>query len=185
MGGKAVHDSEGGIIAAAYAQRVGTQLPNGPDRDALLKGRTGFVEFKRDGVPMVASYAPFGIGGWGAVIEQHASEFFGPIRDGGRRVNVALLTLLGVAAIGLALLNQRRLAALQRVSDQAFHDSLTGLPNRTLFQQRVNAALSRMNRQGGRVALLFLDLDRFKAVNDSAGHDHGDHVLQAVATRLL
>src|SRR5260221_13155529 len=125
MGGKAVHDSEGGIIAAAYAQRVGTQLPNGPDRDALLKGRSGFIEFKRDGVPMVASYAPFGIGGWGAVIEQHASEFFGPIRDGGRPGKGGLLTLLGWAAIRLAPLNQRRVPPLPRGRDQASHDPRT------------------------------------------------------------
>ena len=67
----------------------------------------------------------------------------------------------------------------------AEHDSLTGLPNRLLFNDRVGQAISLARRHGGQAAVLFLDLDGFKQVNDSLGHTVGDKLLQSVAKRLL
>lgn len=66
----------------------------------------------------------------------------------------------------------------------AYHDSLTHLPNRALFLDRLNQAINQGERSKRQVALLFIDLDRFKEINDSFGHDRGDDVLLACANRL-
>jgi diguanylate cyclase len=68
---------------------------------------------------------------------------------------------------------------------RAFHDSLTGLPNRTALLDRLATALARSARNGEPVTVAFLDLDGFKGVNDTLGHDAGDRLLVAVAERLL
>jgi diguanylate cyclase (GGDEF)-like protein/PAS domain S-box-containing protein len=77
-----------------------------------------------------------------------------------------------------------RKALEERLEYQAFHDSLTDLPNRTLFLDRLEHALARASREGGSVAVLLVDLDDFKAINDSLGHDAGNAVLVEVAERL-
>ncbi len=117
-------------------------------------------------------------------------------------MDVSLSLVLAVCCAVLAaavaqLLRERRTVAaclatareehereLQRLQSLALHDALTGLPNRTLLQDRLRHALSSQSRRGGRVGVLFLDLDGFKAVNDTYGHGTGDEVLAVVASRL-
>jgi diguanylate cyclase (GGDEF)-like protein/PAS domain S-box-containing protein len=77
-----------------------------------------------------------------------------------------------------------RLAAEQQVTYLAYHDTLTGLPNRTLLQEHLKLALERARRTDAAVALLQVDLDNFKLVNDSLGHRAGDELIRALAERL-
>jgi diguanylate cyclase (GGDEF)-like protein/PAS domain S-box-containing protein len=80
-------------------------------------------------------------------------------------------------------ISERKQAELE-LSHAALHDTLTGLPNRALFLDRLGLALRRTERRSGSVAVLFCDLDRFKIVNDSLGHDAGDRMLVDVAQRI-
>jgi diguanylate cyclase (GGDEF)-like protein len=99
------------------------------------------------------------------------------------RVEARTIELARANAGLQAEIGERRLAD-QRVVHMAHHDALTGLPNRTLLADRVGQAIARAHRRGGKLAVLFLDLDRFKNVNDSLGHAIGDLLLTAVATRI-
>ncbi|HEY7949159.1 MAG TPA: EAL domain-containing protein, partial [Acidimicrobiales bacterium] len=76
-------------------------------------------------------------------------------------------------------------AATETLAFQAMHDSLTSLPNRALFLDRLAVELAHSARSGSDLAVMFLDLDRFKVVNDGMGHQAGDELLKAVAKRLL
>ena len=89
--------------------------------------------------------------------------------------------------IGVASLVQdvtERLNTERTIHYMAHHDTLTGLPNRRLMQDRLNQAILQARRQQKHVALLFLDLDRFKLVNDTLGHETGDYVLRDIAKKL-
>lgn len=89
----------------------------------------------------------------------------------------------------LDLLNSNAALSASRVREQAsrhsaLHDTVTGLPNLALFNDRLNHALEQARRHTWRLAVMFIDLDKFKAINDTHGHDAGDQVLQLVAQRL-
>jgi diguanylate cyclase (GGDEF)-like protein len=110
-----------------------------------------------------------------------------PGTDGATRD--ALVFFFAILAIGLIIFTSRRLRDTVRQSEQAaahraLYDPLTGLPNRILLHERLTDALVDARQHDGRVAVLFLDLDRFKSVNDNYGHACGDLLLTAVADRL-
>jgi diguanylate cyclase (GGDEF)-like protein/hemerythrin-like metal-binding protein/PAS domain S-box-containing protein len=116
-----------------------------------------------------------------------------PIRNGGGERKYLLLDL-SVAEGSRGTLDHvlvsfiditARKQAESRINFLAYHDRLTGLPNRALFFDRLSQAMSQARRQKKHVALLFLDLDGFKPINDLHGHEAGDAVLKMVAQRLL
>ena len=81
-------------------------------------------------------------------------------------------------------LEMERLQSQEKIAHQAFHDDLTGLPNRRLLADRVAQALSRARRYNWHLAVLLVDVDNFKAINDTMGHDAGDSILCQLANRL-
>jgi diguanylate cyclase (GGDEF)-like protein len=101
---------------------------------------------------------------------------------------ILLSLLLGILTFVLATGRSRALAMVHERTDQlqhqALHDSLTGLPNRALILDRIDQMLSRARRDNVAIAVLFLDLDNFKDINDTLGHAAGDQLLVKVAARL-
>ncbi len=87
--------------------------------------------------------------------------------------------------IGMFIDITERYEAEQRILEMATYDMLTGLPNRALLKDRIEQALEHGNRNRKHVAVLFIDLDNFKVINDSLGHDVGDKLLQEVAARIV
>jgi diguanylate cyclase (GGDEF)-like protein/PAS domain S-box-containing protein len=98
-----------------------------------------------------------------------------PIRDRDRAVIGGVLVFHNVS-------DKRNL--IKELEHQAHHDALTGLPNRLLFNEHLAQALAQARRKQGRLAVLFLDLDRFKLINDTMGHNLGDLLLKIVAERI-
>ncbi|HET7294576.1 MAG TPA: EAL domain-containing protein [Vicinamibacteria bacterium] len=88
------------------------------------------------------------------------------------------------AVMGTAFDITERKRAEEQISSLAYHDTLTGLPNRLLFSDRLEQAILQAQRRTWRLGVLFLDLDRFKVINDSLGHGVGDRLLQALARRI-
>ena len=111
-------------------------------------------------------------------------------RTGGwRHVEAIATNLLHDPAVEGLVVNTRDITERKQLEEaltfRAFHDPLTNLPNRALFADRLAHALSRSTRRADSIAVMFLDLDEFKNINDSLGHGRGDELLAAVGARLL
>ena len=172
--------------------REGKPLP----MDLALAGSTGVINsVDVFGTEVIAAHAPIADTGLGLVLRTPTAEVYRPIRSQFQRV---LLMLLGLVFAGILLLRwqinplvrrlmfevRERKLAEERLSHIANHDALTGLPNRTLLFDRLRQTMADANRHDSLLAVMFLDLDRFKVINDTLGHEAGDRLLKAVAARL-
>jgi diguanylate cyclase (GGDEF)-like protein/PAS domain S-box-containing protein len=112
-------------------------------------------------------------------------EATGTRRDGVNFPQEISLTAIGGGGMVCVVRDiTERTYAEEQIKHLAYHDALTNLPNRLLFKDRLTVAISHAQRDGTHLAVLFLDLDRFKVINDSLGHNIGDQLLQAVAARV-
>jgi diguanylate cyclase (GGDEF)-like protein/PAS domain S-box-containing protein len=158
-----------GLIGGVFCTGEPASISVGPD-GALQRGPVahlaGLVE---------ATAVPVMVEGKAAAV----LEFFAPRMVLDDQLSELLASVAG--QLGHVL---QRAVAVSRLSHQALHDHLTGLPNRTLLADRLNQALVRLGRHTTPVGVLFVDIDNFKVVNDSLGHDQGDRILIIVADRL-
>ncbi len=121
--------------------------------------------------------------------EERAARTWKHVKADGSLIDVAIYSRLlvfdGQPAMLLALMDiTERKRAEARLAFMAQHDGLTGLPNRILLRQRLDELLAHTRRSGDKVAVLFLDLDNFKGINDALGHAVGDKLLKGVTKRL-
>jgi len=166
-----------------------------------LRRNTPYVRVARGGAAIVMGVAIVGMHYTGMAAARFADgSFCGAALDGlsGKGLdNLVLVTSLAVLTIALltSLLDARldaRTAVLadslslanQELTHLALHDTLTGLPNRSLLADRIQQAMQVVTEQGGCFALMFIDLDGFKPVNDAFGHHMGDQLLREVGLRL-
>jgi diguanylate cyclase (GGDEF)-like protein/PAS domain S-box-containing protein len=138
-----------------------SRLQKGIARDAGMHGTCLF--------PVISEGRPIG------VLSFHSTKV--------REPDARLLEAMGVIGSQIGQFMHRKLTEA-RVHYLATHDGLTGLPNRMLFSQLLNGAMRSAQRYAGSFAVLFVDLDGFKAVNDTQGHEAGDRLLQAMAGRF-
>jgi len=166
-----------------------------------LRRNTPYVRLARFGAAVVMGIAIVGMHYTGMAAARFADgSFCGAAVDGlsGKGLdNLVLITTLAVLVIALltsvldarleartAVLAESLTLANRELTQLALHDTLTGLPNRTLLADRIDQAMQRVTEQGGCFALMFIDLDGFKPVNDAFGHHMGDQLLREVGVRL-
>lgn len=166
-----------------------------------LRRNTPHVRLVRAGAAVIMGIAIVGMHYTGMAAAQFADgSFCGALGNGlnGKGLdNLVLITTLAVLIIALltsvldarleartAILAESLTEANRELTQLALHDTLTSLPNRILLADRIDQAMHRVTRQGGCFALMFIDLDGFKPVNDAFGHHMGDQLLREVAQRL-
>jgi diguanylate cyclase (GGDEF)-like protein len=193
----AIADSQGyllddrGLTLAAIAAGGAHAAPDRRLRAELARRPSGsYVERT-----YVSARVPYSR--WRVVLSVPSDRLYASV-DGAPRVAswelfaAFTLAILGLVALGFAAARgaqrltaaKEREEAARRLAHERLHDALTSLPNRTLFNDRAQHALAAARRNGRSVAVLFMDIDHFKRINDSLGHEAGDEVLCEVARRV-
>jgi diguanylate cyclase (GGDEF)-like protein len=185
-----------GVVTYSSDHRViGTQTsaPVGHLREAAagtIRSDVTRIRAGPDRAKALRTYAPVAVPGGSGVVA--IFQDYGPIAQA---ASATFLPVVGIFEAALLLLFFALVPILRRVTTRlrrqmeeierrAYYDELTGLPNRTLYRDRIEEAILAAHRDGGRATLMLLDVDRFKEVNDALGHDTGDLLLQELARRL-
>jgi diguanylate cyclase (GGDEF)-like protein len=205
-----IHDALGYTVFSTEATEIGEDRRDAPGIAAARRGEIASAISFRDQLDtpegviadrnIISTQVPIRArpgGPVAGILELHSdvTPLIKEISATGRRVALSvggLLALLYVFLLFIVRRADRQLALHEaaradsdaRMRYQAYHDLVTGLPNRVSFNEQLEAALRRTRRTGRSTALLLLDLDGFKLVNDSLGHDAGDELLKAVADRI-
>jgi diguanylate cyclase (GGDEF)-like protein len=195
-----LYERDGRIAYSTDHALIGT-TPDEPDtvlgalRGTLASDVThlGAEDGLRNGVKVLESYVPVTLRGQrtpAGVFELY--QDYAPIASSARQTFVPIAAVIALALLLLYLsffpilrrVTARIRRQMEQIEHQAFHDALTGLPNRALFHDRVGQALRAAKRDGQSVAVMVMDLDRFKEVNDTLGHKSGDRLLVEVGRKL-
>jgi diguanylate cyclase (GGDEF)-like protein/PAS domain S-box-containing protein len=192
----ALHDPESNTLSFPY---LVDQWDPRPDPRPLKRGLTEYV--LRTGKPVLASQREFeelvAAGEVESVGHPSVDWLGAPLKSGGRTFGVLVVQSYTDAARFheqekeiLTFVSQQIANAIEskhaeeQIKHLAFHDALTDLPNRLLFNDRLGLAVAQAHRGDGRLAVMFLDVDRFKIINDSLGHRVGDQLLRQIASRV-
>jgi diguanylate cyclase (GGDEF)-like protein len=197
-----IWDRDSRVVYSDDPNLIGRVFPASGDLREALEGEvaaevSGLEEAEdaseRGRGPLLEVYVPLRFAG--SEEPEGAFEVYIPYAPVAEAINrdTTRLSLLMLAGLGLlwAALFRIVVAASHRLQRQAeenrhqsLHDTLTGLPNRTLFHDRVQQALLTARREGLRLAVMIMDVDRFKEINETLGHQNGDRLLRLIALRL-
>jgi diguanylate cyclase (GGDEF)-like protein len=187
-----IYSSEGQLLYTSSKVRspLGDVAEISEGLRAALGGRPALGE---DGAGHLSTYVPLSFDG--SLVAAGAVEVRMPLEPLAEQIEVdsrRLFILVGGGLLGLYLVLLRVVAKsstrlrkqVEANERQALHDPLTDLPNRILFRDRVQQAIALASRTKATLAVMLIDLDRFKEINDSLGHHHGDLLLQQIGPRL-
>ena len=191
----AVAASDGRLVYSTEARRANTVISS---RELLGEALAGTVaselvtiDFDGNSKKVFRAYAPFHLadGSAGVLV---VDKDYGPIAAAARRAAITVAAVLELVLLSLWLcllpimrsVTRRMNRQLDTIAHQALHDDLTGLANRAQFGARLDEALERGADRETRLAVFFIDLERFKEVNDALGHSYGNELLTVVAARL-
>ena len=168
--------------------------------EALLSGRGELIEYAHSTDAVNRYYTTHSLFAYpmtlvtGVAVDEQLGEFYTYRRQSLQQSTISTLALLLIMGIlgrtswqlhrSRMRLMAEQIAHSQHVEHLAFHDSLTGLPNRSLFSRLLNQSIREAKRDRQQLSVLFLDLDKFKLINDTLGHEAGDELLQEVARRV-
>lgn len=147
----------------------------------LNLGRPGQQQLQKDNQAQLLFFTSLATPGWALMIKRPVNDFYNPAWAALVWPGITILIMLILSALGLARVLH---PLIEDVTQQTQQDSLTGLVNRSFLEQKLERAVDLAERRTTQLSLIFMDLDHFKEVNDTLGHQAGDQLLQLVAKRL-